>query len=37
MADEEFEKMRQSISSPEFIKSHRKLPPEEWESATPEY
>ena len=37
MSDEEFENMRQTISLPEFIKSHRKLPPEEWESETPNY
>lgn len=37
MDDEEFEKMRQTISSDEFIKSHRKLPPEDWESESPEY
>lgn len=37
MNDEEFERMRRSISSPEFINSHRKLPPEDWESETPKY
>jgi uncharacterized SAM-binding protein YcdF (DUF218 family) len=31
MGEEDFEKMRQTVSSDDFIKQHRKLPPQEWE------
>lgn len=37
MSDEEFSNMKNAISSPQFVKDHRKVPPEEWENEAPDY
>jgi len=37
MNDDEFENMRSTISSPQFIKDHRQIPPGEWDSESPIY